>query len=97
MCVCVLVCFLLVLLIHRLIPCNASSSVKSYTQFKEFSKRILVSTDIFGRGMDFQRVNIVINYDMPNKDDAAPVVEDAAPGAAPTASSPSDMYLHRVS
>jgi superfamily II DNA/RNA helicase len=24
-----------------------------------------VSTDIFGRGVDFERVNIVFNYDMP--------------------------------
>lgn len=25
----------------------------------------MVSTDIFGRGIDVSRVNIVINYDMP--------------------------------
>lgn len=25
----------------------------------------MVSTDIFGRGIDISRVNIVINYDMP--------------------------------
>ncbi|KAG8765408.1 Suppressor of the cold-sensitive snRNP biogenesis mutant brr1-1, partial [Serendipita sp. 397] len=28
-------------------------------------KRILVATDIFGRGIDVERVNIVINYDTP--------------------------------
>jgi len=28
-----------------------------------------VSTDIFGRGVDFERVNIVINYDMPESAD----------------------------
>merc|ERR1712032_894066 len=38
--------------------------------FKEFKKRILVSTDLFGRGMDVERVNIVINYDMPENSDA---------------------------
>lgn len=38
--------------------------IKRYTDFKEYRKRILVSTDIFGRGVDFERVNIVINYDM---------------------------------
>merc|ERR1712028_327777 len=31
----------------------------------EFQKRIMVSTDLFGRGIDIERVNIVINYDMP--------------------------------
>lgn len=38
--------------------------------FKDFKKRILVSTDLFGRGMDVERVNIVINYDMPQDSDA---------------------------
>jgi len=37
--------------------------------FKEFYKRILVTTDLFGRGMDVERVNIVINYDMPQDSD----------------------------
>jgi len=36
-----------------------------YNKFKEYKSRILVSTDIFGRGVDFERVNIVFNYDMP--------------------------------
>lgn len=35
-----------------------------YNKFKEYKSRILISTDIFGRGVDFERVNIVINYDM---------------------------------
>ncbi len=35
--------------------------------FKEFNKRILVSTDLVGRGIDIERVNIVINYDFPDK------------------------------
>ena len=30
--------------------------------FKNFEKRILVATDIFGRGIDVERVNVVINY-----------------------------------
>ena len=29
----------------------------------------MVSTEIFGRGVDFQGVNIVINYDMSSKTD----------------------------
>jgi len=43
--------------------------LERYNKFKEYKSRILVSTDIFGRGMDFERVNIVINYDMPDKAD----------------------------
>ncbi|KAK7064662.1 histidine kinase [Favolaschia claudopus] len=40
-------------------------SISRYTAFKAFEKRILVATDIFGRGIDVERVNIVINYDCP--------------------------------
>ena len=40
-------------------------SIKRYTAFKAFEKRILVATDIFGRGIDVERVNIVVNYDCP--------------------------------
>jgi len=29
----------------------------------------MVATDIFGRGIDIERVNIVINYDMPDSPD----------------------------
>ena len=35
-----------------------------YQQFKDFQKRILVSTNLFGRGIDIERVNNVFNYDM---------------------------------
>lgn len=44
---------------------NATYSINRYTAFKAFEKRILVATDIFGRGIDVERVNIVINYDCP--------------------------------
>lgn len=40
-------------------------SINRYSAFKAFEKRILVATDIFGRGIDVERVNIVINYDSP--------------------------------
>lgn len=38
------------------------ASISRYTSFKAFEKRILVATDIFGRGIDVERVNVVINY-----------------------------------
>merc|ERR1712136_692963 len=38
--------------------------ISRYRQFKDFQKRILVATNLFGRGMDIERVNIVVNYDM---------------------------------
>jgi superfamily II DNA/RNA helicase len=40
-----------------------------YQAFKDFQKRILVATNLFGRGMDIERVNIVFNYDMPEDSD----------------------------
>jgi len=40
-----------------------------YQKFKNFKCRILVSTDLFGRGVDIEKVNIVINYDMPPDSD----------------------------
>ena len=63
------------------LSCNCRLSV--YKQFKEGQKRILVATDLVGRGIDIERVNIVINYDMPETD------ERHGNGA--------DTYLHRVS
>merc|ERR1712078_669882 len=44
--------------------------IKRYKMFKEFQKRIMVCTDLFGRGIDIERVNIVINYDMPEDGDS---------------------------
>ncbi|XP_036191412.1 ATP-dependent RNA helicase DDX39A-like [Myotis myotis] len=40
-----------------------------YQQFKDFRRRILVATDLFGRGMDIERVNVVFNYDTPGDSD----------------------------
>ena len=59
-----------------------SRRLKVYKTFKEGQKRILVATDLVGRGIDIERVNIVINYDMPETDDRH------GNGA--------DTYLHRV-
>lgn len=43
--------------------------IKRYQQFKNFEKRILVATDIFGRGIDVERVNVSISYDTPPEAD----------------------------
>jgi ATP-dependent RNA helicase UAP56/SUB2 len=43
--------------------------IERYNKFKDYKSRICVATDIFGRGVDFERVNIVINYDMPKSAD----------------------------
>ena len=43
--------------------------INRYKLFKEFKKRIMVATDVFGRGIDIERVNIVINYDMADSAD----------------------------
>ena len=29
----------------------------------------MVATDVFGRGIDIERVNIVVNYDLPDNSD----------------------------
>lgn len=44
--------------------------ISRFQQFKAFEKRILVATDIFGRGIDVERVNVVINYDAPSDADS---------------------------
>ena len=44
--------------------------ISRYQQFKNFEKRIMVATDLFGRGIDIERVNIVINYDIPDSTDS---------------------------
>jgi ATP-dependent RNA helicase UAP56/SUB2 len=43
--------------------------IERYKKFKEFQSRIMVATNIFGRGIDIERVNVVINYDMPENCD----------------------------
>merc|ERR1712063_75341 len=54
--------------IHR--GMTQEERLSRYQQFKDFKKRILVATDLFGRGMDIERVNIVFNYDMPENSDS---------------------------
>ncbi|KAF5932356.1 hypothetical protein HYC85_028527 [Camellia sinensis] len=58
---------------ERHVFCNSGSTCSEkltrYKGFKEGHKRILVATDLVGRGIDIERVNIVINYDMPDSAD----------------------------
>lgn len=53
--------------IHR--GMTQEERLKRYQEFKDFQKRILVATNLFGRGMDIERVNIAFNYDMPESSD----------------------------
>lgn len=57
--------------------------IKHYNAFRKFESRILVATNLFGRGIDIEHVNVVINYDFPAADEKS--------GEAPA-----DQYLHRV-
>jgi len=53
--------------IHRAM--KQEERLSRYQQFKDFQKRILIATNLFGRGIDIERVNIVFNYDMPEDSD----------------------------
>jgi len=44
--------------------------IARYKQFKEFNKRICVATDVFARGIDIERINVAINYDLPSDPDS---------------------------
>jgi len=44
--------------------------LKIYNEFKNFKYRILVSTDLFGRGIDIEKINVVINYNMPRPNES---------------------------
>ena len=43
--------------------------IKVYNDFKEAKYRIMISTDLFGRGIDIEKINIVINFHMPKEAD----------------------------
>lgn len=49
---------------------SLSYRIARYKQFKEFNKRICVCTDVFGRGIDIERINVAINYDLPADPDS---------------------------
>ena len=43
-----------------------SDRVNIMKDFRSGSTRILISTDLLGRGIDIQQVNLIINYDLPS-------------------------------
>ena len=48
--------------IHADLP--QEERIRKFNSFKEFKSRIMVATELYGRGIDFLKVNTVINYDM---------------------------------
>ena len=41
--------------------------IKVYNDFKEAKYRVMISTDMYGRGIDIEKINIVINFHMPDE------------------------------
>ncbi|ESQ45177.1 hypothetical protein EUTSA_v10010317mg [Eutrema salsugineum] len=56
---------------------------KIVKEFKDCLTQVLIATDVIARGFDQQRVNLVVNYNMPTKHDS---------GGEPDY----EVYLHRV-
>ena len=54
--------------IHASLP--QEERIKLFDLFKSFKRRIMVATELYGRGLDFLKVNTVINYDMSNTAEA---------------------------
>ena len=48
---------------------RTETRLENFKKFKNFEVLILISTQLFGRGIDVERVNVVINYDFPEKAD----------------------------
>jgi len=48
---------------------DTQERIRHFTEFKEGKSRVLVATDLMGRGIDVEFVNVVVNYDMPSDAD----------------------------
>lgn len=48
---------------------SARHRIEKFAQFKDLRARIVVATNLLGRGIDVERINVVINYDMPTEAD----------------------------
>ena len=49
---------------------NIAEREDAMKKFRNLTTRVLISTDLLGRGIDVQQVSIVINYDIPFKSEA---------------------------
>ena len=43
--------------------------IENFKKFKEGAEKIIVTTNLFARGIDIERINLVINYDMAESSD----------------------------
>lgn len=72
--------------------------IRNYDLFKANGSRLLVATDLFGRGIDIERVNLVINYGTPAPTQTSPPkgtptsTGSAGPAASAPRASPSTSY-----
>jgi superfamily II DNA/RNA helicase len=41
--------------------------LETYDKYKGGTARVIVATDVFGRGIDFEKVNLVVNFDFPRE------------------------------
>lgn len=41
--------------------------LECYQKFRDNGSRVLVATDLFGRGIDIEQVNFIVNYDVPRE------------------------------
>lgn len=74
--------------------------LQRYNEFKGGSSgsqiRILVTTDVFGRGIDIQKVNVVVNYDFPKVLEKEKNESGESVATQHALQSNADQYLHRV-
>ena len=48
---------------------SQKARMECFKKFKEGSEKIIVTTNLFARGIDIERINLVINYDMAENSD----------------------------
>jgi len=48
---------------------DTTERIAHFNEFKEGKSRVLVATDLMGRGIDVEFVNVVVNYDMTSEPD----------------------------
>ena len=51
---------------RRPLPAHPSLSLSRHLPIRSGATRVLIATDVWGRGLDVQQVSLVINYDLPN-------------------------------